>query len=143
MRNCITGLMIEDHERLIGLFDDFKKTEKKDLKKANELFARFDKELRNHFIAEEKIIISTFRKNNNTLPIVSVLKSEHIKIRSILEKILASIRENSKINTFDLFTVLTRHQNIEERLFYPELDEMLSEKEKNAVYEKIKNTQKK
>ena len=88
----ITEFMMRDHNRLIDLFNDFKNTKNRDFKKAKELFLRFDMELRKHFITEEKIIKSSFKKTKkekgNLLPIATSLKSEHKEIDTILRKIL-------------------------------------------------------
>ncbi len=148
MIQSITELMIRDHERLMNLFSDFKNNKNRDLKKAKELFTRFDRELRKHMTVEEKIIKSVFgvfgidgdKIGGNVLPIASSLRLEHDRIRNVLEKILSSTKNNNKtINTFNLYLILRHHKNMEERLFYPELDEMLSEKEKSIVFDKIKN----
>lgn len=139
----ITKFMVDDHERLTSLFNDFKKIKNRDIRKARDLFLKFDSELRKHFIVEEKIIRLAFNKNgnkkSNPLPIVSSLKSEHDRIINILGKISASMKNNnSKIDAFNIYLILNHHKNVEERLLYPELDEMLSQKEKNTIFEKIK-----
>jgi len=137
----ITGCMMDDHERLMNLFNDFKKTKNRDNKKAKELFSKFDSELRKHFDAEETLIRLSFRKNGNKkinpLPIASSLRLEHDRIKNILARILSSMKNSTKLDTFDLYLVLNHHKNVEERLLYPELDEMLSQKEKNKIFEKI------
>lgn len=37
----ISGIMAMDHERLAGLFNDFKNTKDKDIKQAGKIFSRF------------------------------------------------------------------------------------------------------
>jgi len=141
----ITGLMIQDHERLTELFNDFKHTKNKNPKKARELFTKFDQELRKHFLVEEKVINLAFDKQRNKeivnpLPIADTLISEHHRIKNILGNISKSIRNNNAvIDSSELYMILRHHKHVEERLFYPELDEMLSEKEKSYIVEKIKN----
>jgi len=55
-----------------------------------------------------------------------------------LDKMQHSLREGNKIDTSGFYALLLRHKNIEERLLYPELDNVLSDKEKEDVYWKLK-----
>jgi len=52
--STITELIVKDHERFNSLFNDFKNTKNKDPKKANKLFDRFRRELKEHFTIEEE-----------------------------------------------------------------------------------------
>lgn len=145
MRNeqNISQLMLKDHERLINLFNDFKSIKDTDRKQALKLFSRFDNELSGHFKLEESLIKSSFdniRKEDGTLlPIATSLRLEHKKILGTLSRISESIRKNeASVDTSDLFLILRHHKNVEERLFYPELDKVLSEKDKSKIFESIK-----
>lgn len=140
MMQSITSVMVKDHKGLMGLFNDLKKIKDKDRNKANELFKKLDKQLKNHFNIEENAINLAFGRNGSALPIISSLKSEHGSIREILDGIRYSIKGNGhKIGTSNLYLMLEHHKNVEERLFYPELDELLSEKDKGIITEKIRS----
>ena len=142
MMQTITRLMVRDHARLLGLFIELKNLKNKDIKKFRELFKKLNNGLRTHFIEEEKIINSAFGKKSdkgsNLLPIASSLKLQHNQITTILESISKSISQGETIDFSDLYLILNKHKNIEERLFYPELDRMLSEKDKLKILETIK-----
>ena len=143
MDECITELMISNHNRLGELFNDFKSVKHKDKKKTKELFNRFKEELITHFITEEKVIKNVLGKKKeklfcNILPVASSLNLEHKKMLAQLEKISDSIKDNEeKINTSEFHLMLKRHKNIEERLLYPELDRLLGKKERCYILDKI------
>jgi len=141
MTPTITWLMIKKHKQLVKLLNDFKDVKNKYSKKTSQLFARLSNELKRHFIIEENIIsyLKPQNENNsvNLFPIAEAIKIEHDNISRILDNISESIKTNGKINTYNLYPLLKRHRNIEERLFYPKLDAVLPEKEKNKIYDKI------
>jgi len=142
MDECITELMINNHNRLGELFNEFKSVKHKDKKKTRELFNRFKEELITHFITEEKVIKSVLGKKReklfcNVLPVASSLNIEHRKILVHLEKISDSIKNEEKIDTSEFHLMLKRHKHIEERLLYPELDRLLGEKERCYILDKI------
>lgn len=141
--NSITELMINDHERIIDLLNQFKRNKNTRFSDSKKLFAQFRKELEKHFNTESRITNIAFSSNkklkkSNILPISNSLELDHIKIMQIVQEIQTSIKKNEKnIDISDLYLNLTRHKNIEERLFYPKLDGLLTEKEKIYINEKI------
>ena len=137
----IAELMLKDHELLLGIFNDFKSTKMKNKQAAARLFKRFDSELRSHFKVEEQIISAVFRKQDgreNLLPIANSIRLEHRRIRRALLLISSLLQEGTVFGISDLYLMLRHHKNIEERLFYPRLDEILSEKEKSYVEGRIR-----
>jgi len=142
MNECITEIMINNHNRLGELFNDFKNVKHKDKKKSRELFNRFREELITHFITEEKVIKNVLGKKReklfcNVIPVVSSLNLEHKKMLEQLGNISGSIKNNERIDTSEFSLMLKRHKNVEERLLYPELDRLLGEKERCYVIDKI------
>jgi|TARA_B100000315_G_C14545223_1_gene572892 hypothetical protein len=140
----ISELMARDHERLTSMFNDFKHTKDKDIKQASKIFSKFHNELMNHEIVENHIIKSAFgkkgkEKNKNLLPIAQSLEMDHVKIMNLMSNISGEIKSNKAIDTSDFYLTLQKHRNIEDRLLYPELDRVLSEKEKLKIFEIIKN----
>ena len=140
----ISELMARDHERLMGLFNDFKHTKDKDIKQASKIFSKFHNELMNHEMVEDRIIKSVFgkkgkEKNENLLPIAQSLEMDHVKIMNLMSNISGAIKNKKAIDTSDFYLTLQKHRNIEDMLLYPELDRVLSEKEKLTIFEIIKN----
>jgi hemerythrin len=136
----ISALMVSDHERLLGLFNDFKSCKDHERERVIKIFSRFRNELLNHFITEETIMKKSFTNKEgkeNLLPIAASLKLEHKRIIDIVNEINEACKKGRKIDLSNLFLILRHHKNIEDRLFYPELDRVLSEKEKRIVFDSI------
>jgi hypothetical protein len=139
----IAELMVNDHERLMELFNDFKATMKSDSESASRIFSRFESELRKHMKVEERLISTIFRKSagekENLLPIADSLKLEHERLLLKISQIMIALKKNEIPDSSGFFLMLRHHKNIEDRLFYPKLDEILDEKEMISVMEIIKS----
>lgn len=138
----ITELMVNDHERLMEMFNDFKATARFDSETAARIFSRFEKEFRKHMNVEEKLISTVFKKSTgekeNLLPISDSLRLEHERLLLKMAGIAAALKKNDVPDSNGFFLMLRHHKNIEDRLFYPKLDEILEEREKNSVIDMIK-----
>lgn len=134
----IISLFVEDHARISSLLNDFKKNKYKKSKKTAGLFNQLSNALRNHF-KEEELLYSKYKyKTGNIIPVIQTIKREHEIFSGKLDMMQLSIKKQDKINTTGFFELLLRHKNIEERLLYPELDNVLSDKEKEDIYWKLK-----
>ncbi|MEA2038133.1 MAG: hemerythrin domain-containing protein [Nanoarchaeota archaeon] len=135
----VTGLLVQDHERIESLLDDFKKTKHKQTKKKVQIFNELAETLRRHF-NQEAILYSKYKHlTGEILPILQTVHNEHIEMNEHIERIGNAIRsEDDNVDTSGFFALLVRHRNIEERNLYPELDNVLSDKEKEEVYWKLK-----
>jgi hemerythrin len=135
----VTGLFVEDHKRIASLLNDFKKHKHDGSKKTKELFKELNRALIIHFHQEELLYSQYKYKTGDILPILQTIRGEHTDILEHMNKIQQSLKQNSnKIDIAGLYGILERHKNMEERLLYPELDSVLSSKEKEEVYWKIK-----
>ena len=65
-------------------------------------------------------------------------EEQHLEILSALDEMGKAIRSGEKIDTGSFRMLLEKHKNMEERLVYPEFDNVLSDKDKEEVYSKIK-----
>lgn len=134
----IIGLFVEDHVRIASLLNDFKKNKHKKPKKNMEIFNQLSNALKKHFKEEELLYKRYKYKTGNIIPILKTIGNEHEILLENLKRIQKSLKDASKIDTTGFYTLLLRHKNIEEHLLYPELDNVLSDKEKEDVYWKIK-----
>ncbi|MDP4012026.1 MAG: hemerythrin domain-containing protein [Candidatus Nanoarchaeia archaeon] len=139
----ILSFMGEDHDRLDSIFKDFK-NENLDKNKAKGLFHEFKTGLQRHIVWEEEILFPLFEDKtgmHDTGP-TAVMRTEHKKIKDFLEKIHISLA-NDDIHTSDLenelIAVLTEHNNKEENILYPWIDNSVSEKEKEEAFAEMKN----
>ncbi|MBN1156835.1 hemerythrin domain-containing protein [Candidatus Woesearchaeota archaeon] len=139
----ITELMVSDHERIMGMFNDFKSTVKFNLETGARIFSRFESEFRKHMKVEEKLISTIFRKSagekENLVPIADSLKLEHETLLSNMNIIAVGLKKNEVPDSNGFYLMLRHHKNIEDRLFYPKLDDVLDEKEKNEAISIIKS----
>jgi hemerythrin len=135
----IISLFVEDHERIASLLKDFKKHKHENTKKVKDIFKQLQQALIDHFHQEEILYSKYKHKTGEIIPALQTIGKEHIIILEKLGNIQKSlIHGETNINISGLYTLLERHKNIEDRLLYPEFDRVLSDKEKEDVYWKIK-----
>ncbi len=140
MKNTnVISLFLEDHERISQLLTEFKKLKHKNIRKAKDIFKQLHQDLIRHF-HQEKILYSRYKQTTgDILPILQTINKEHT---TILEKLLGIQRslakEDTNIDISDLYAILEKHKNVEDRLLYPEFERILSEKEKEDMYWKMK-----
>ncbi len=132
----LVGLFVNDHKRIVALLNEFKRSKRN--KTAKTIFEQLDYSLRLHFKEEEYLYSKYKQKTGEFLGSLQTIKKEHETIIGYLDAIRRALNNSSKINIKEFFPLLERHKNIEERLLYPELDNALTEKEKEDVYWKIK-----
>jgi regulator of cell morphogenesis and NO signaling len=128
----ILEFMSKDHDRLDGIFSAFQKTKAENLSQAKTLFANFESGLRRHIVWEEKILFPAFEEKTgmkNTGPTVS-MRIEHLKIKEFLDQISQKL-QYINIHTGDveenLINVLKLHNDKEEKILYPWIDQSLGE----------------
>ncbi len=122
----ISELMSKDHEKISLLL------EKLDANLGDKnVYSSLHQALAEHFIIEEIIINEVFKRGSrkSLLPIAESLQREH-------KEMLDMIAKNSSPK--ELIHILRHHKNVEDNLFYPKLDETLSQEEKSAIRSAIK-----
>lgn len=140
----VLSFMGEDHDRLDKLFKEFKNIKNTDKNKAKSLFHEFKIGLQKHIVWEEEILFPLFENEtgmHDEGP-TAVMRMEHKKIKDFLEKIHTKLA-NGNVQTNDLeaglVEVLTDHNNKEESILYPWIDNSVSEEEKKEAFARMKN----
>ena len=135
----ITAVFVKDHERMSKLLEDFKDDKQKTQKKNIEIINQLQNFLKKHF-KEEELLYSKYKlTTGNLLPVIQTIKSEHKSFLESLDNMQTALKNGStEIELFDIYHLLIKHKNVEERLLYPELDNALSDKEKEEVYWNIR-----
>lgn len=134
--------MSKDHDRLDGLFKQFQES-RNNPKKAKEFFKEFKMGLQRHIVWEEQILFPLFEEKTgmkDTGP-TAVMRMEHVQIGEALEKIHAKIRNldtNTESPEQELLSVLKPHNDKEEGILYPWLDESIEENNKASAFKKMK-----
>ena len=144
MMKTVYEFMGKDHDELDGKFKSFSQLKKKDKDKAKKMFHDFKIGLQKHIVWEEEILFPLFEDKTgmyNSGP-TGVMRIEHRKIKDFLEKIHGKIAKgdfNTDKLENELVEVLTEHNNKEENILYPEIDNLTSDKEKSAAFKKMMN----
>ncbi len=134
----IISLFVKDHERITSLLNDFDIIQKNEPKKALGILKQLNQTLTVHFHQEEILYSNYKNAAGEIIPVMQTIRKEHEIILKKIEKATNSLNKGSGIDTTSLLSLLERHKNIEQGLLYPELDRVLSEKDKEDVYWKIK-----
>ncbi len=139
--------MESDHVRLNKIFSDFQQLKNSDLKKAKEVFLEFESGLKRHILWEEEIIFVLIgdkikiKKGTSAGKMLSMLSMQHTQIIEFLQHIkigLENEKQEAEIEQL-LLEILQDHNNAEEGIAYPLIDDLLSDDEKENVFSKMKN----
>lgn len=134
----VTGLFVEDHRRILFLLQNFKENKDRNIKKSIEVFNQLRQALQKHF-REEDILYSKCKYSTGTiLPILNTIRTEHHMIYSKLNEIQNALNTDQKIDLSGFYDLLEKHRDTEEEFLYPEFDNILSDRDKEDVYWKIK-----
>jgi len=126
--NLITAYFEADHDRLDSLFQQYRKKKRHDFKIAKPYFREFFKGLRRHIVWEEDALFPFFEEKSgirNGGP-TEVMRNEHRKIGGILDRIHEKVRAadpNSDQEEEELLAVLGAHNEKEEKILYPAIDQ--------------------
>lgn len=141
-KETVLLFMGKDHDRLDHIFHEFESKKNNDKNKAKELFHEFKVGLQKHIVWEEEILFPIFEDKTGMKDSgpTAVMRMEHRKIKDCLEKIHHNlIQRNIKDNLpeKELITILTEHNNKEESILYPWIDDSVSETELRAIFAKM------
>ena len=139
----ILEFMNADHDRLDNTFEEFKSLKKDDIETAKTLFCDFKTRLQTHIIWEEDILFPLFERAtgmHDTGP-TAVMRTEHRHIENFLEEIGEKIHvgdvEGIDAAETGLLEVLGSHNQKEENILYPAIDNLTSEQEKEQATTKM------
>jgi len=121
----ITEIMMQEHGKIDAMIEELEK----DLSK--EKFDKFKWNLEKHFFVEEKVIFSVASQEDSE-DAFKILK-EHKDILFQVKKIEQALSQNLKPDLSGIKKELIDHADFEDKMFYPKLDEDLSEDLKNVV----------
>jgi iron-sulfur cluster repair protein YtfE (RIC family) len=113
------------------------------VERAEGIFILFKSELERHIIWEEDILFPIFESKTGIKDggPTSVMKMEHIQIKNHLQEIkrklhAKNIQDPCK-EEVALFKVLESHNQKEENILYPEIDNLTSEHEKELMIKQM------
>ncbi len=138
----IRDTMKQDHERLNALQIRYFGLRESEPAAARELWQDFEEGLRHHLDMEEELLFPVFEKRTRMAehgPTV-VMRQQHGEIRGLLAARSLLRGENRDCGDIEdsLFLLLRSHDAMEEFIFAPWFDEILSEGERMVLQEHIR-----
>ena len=133
----------QDHERLDNLFQTFQEQKRKDFARAKEAFVAFKFGLQRHIVWEEDLLFPKWEENSGMAEggPTQVMRTEHRLIGDCLEAIHRKVQAQSPDSDREeqrLLELLKSHNMKEERILYPSMDQVISEEERAAIYQAMK-----
>lgn len=134
----INDFLTEDHERLDELLENFRDRKRRALAEAREILRQFTVALHRHLQWEETILFPLFEQKTGQAGLTDTLRAEHEEIREWLAAL------NDKVEQGDLDSdreekmleeELGGHNGREEYALYPQLDKLLTDEERQRVFE--------
>jgi iron-sulfur cluster repair protein YtfE (RIC family) len=139
----ILEFISEDHDRLDNKIKMYSTEKLVNVERAEGIFILFKSELERHIIWEEDILFPIFESKTGIKDggPTSVMKMEHIQIKNHLQEIkrklhAKNIQDPCK-EEVALFKVLESHNQKEENILYPEIDNLTSEHEKELMIKQM------
>jgi len=142
----ILEFMSIDHDRLDNKIKMYSTEKLVNVERAEDIFLLFKNELERHIIWEEDILFPVFERKTGIKDggPTSVMRMEHIQIKKHLQEIKRKL--HTKINQkhckeeVALFKVLESHNQKEEDILYPGIDNLTSEQEKELLIKQMSAT---
>jgi regulator of cell morphogenesis and NO signaling len=133
-----------DHDRLDNLFKDFQRMKRTDYPAAKESFKQFKFGLQRHIVWEEEVLFPLFENKTGmkTGGPTFVMRIEHRQIGDYLEDIHKKVQvadPESDEEEKQLLAVLAAHNQKEEHILYPAIDNIVGEADKRAAFQAMEN----
>ncbi|MBI4325039.1 MAG: hemerythrin domain-containing protein [Chloroflexi bacterium] len=141
----IAGHYGQDHQRLDELFHRFQELQKNDFAEAARLFAEFKAGLERHIVWEEEILFPRFDASFGHLSgsPTAIMRWEHQHLRRYLARIeqnLARHDTETELEQIAFLSLLCSHNQKEESVLYPMMDELFGEEERSSVFAEMGRT---
>jgi len=133
--NSITGLMLEDHKKIVDHLNNVEEDGHPDI----EAFLKFEWHLKKHIFIEEKAIFISYQSidDSEVEKIFTKLSKEHTVIIELLDRILKESFPRGNTSFNKLKKLLAVHKKFEENEVYPKLEGKLNDKNKQEIIDKI------
>ena len=139
----ILKFMSIDHDRLDNKIKKYSTEKLVDIKRAETIFLSFKSEVERHIIWEEDILFPVFERKTGIKDAgpTSVMRIEHIEIKKYLQEIKRKLHakkiQDPCKEEVALFKVLKSHNQKEENILYPGIDNLTSEQEKEQMIKQM------
>jgi len=139
----ILEFMTVDHDRLDNIFSELMALGAGDGKRAQALFGDFRSGLERHIVWEEDLLFPIFERSTGMRDAgpTAVMRMEHRQIREILEQIDQTLRAENPPAIARLanalLQVLGSHNQKEEHILYPAIDNVAEEQERQQAIDQM------
>jgi iron-sulfur cluster repair protein YtfE (RIC family) len=139
----ILEFMSIDHDRLDSKIRTYSADKLVDIERAESIFLSFKSELERHIIWEEDILFPVFERKTGIKDggPTSVMRTEHIQIKNHLQEIKKKLHAKKTQDPCKeevaLLKVLESHNQKEENILYPGIDNLTSEQEKELMIKEM------
>jgi len=139
----ILKFMSVDHDRLDNKIKKYSTEKLVDIERAESIFLSFKSELERHIIWEEDILFPVFERKTGIEDggPTSVMRIEHIEIKKYLQEIKRKLHvkkiQDSCKEEVALFKALESHNQKEENILYPGIDNLTSEQEREQMIKQM------
>ena len=139
----ILEFMSVDHDRLDNKIKMYSAEKLVNVERAEGIFLLFKSELERHIIWEEDILFPVFERKTGIKDggPTSVMRMEHVQIKNHLQeikrKLHTKINQDSCKEEVALFKVLESHNQKEENILYPGIDNLTNEQEKEQMIKQM------
>ncbi len=139
----ILEFMSIDHDRLDNKIRTYSADKLVDIERAESIFLSFKNELERHIIWEEDILFPVFERKTGIKDggPTSVMRTEHIQIKNHLQEIKKKLHakkiQDPCKEEVALLEVLESHNQKEENILYPGIDNLTSEQEKELMIKEM------
>lgn len=133
----INEFLAEDHNRLDELLEGFQERKAGNPVGAAVFWTRFASALNRHLLWEETILFPLFEQKTGQSGLTDTLRAEHEEIREWLAALDEKVQQKDADSDHEaerLVNELGGHNAREEYALYPQLDKLLSDAEKQAVF---------
>jgi iron-sulfur cluster repair protein YtfE (RIC family) len=128
-----------DHDRLENMFGRYKAPNPAGMDRVRRLFLDFETALQMHIVWEEDILFPVFEQETGMHDAgpTAVMRMEHRHIKKLLEqideKLLAGELSGIENAEIELLDILESHNQKEENILYPAIDNLTTEREKKQA----------
>ncbi|HRK61471.1 MAG TPA: hemerythrin domain-containing protein [Candidatus Omnitrophota bacterium] len=142
--NTITQYFEADHNRLDAIFHQFQKKKYESMAEAKPYFKSFNNGLKRHIVWEEDVLFPLFEEKSGIKDggPTFVMREEHRRIGALLEGIHDKVRRGDSSSESEeemLLEILNGHNQKEEQVLYPTMDQLLTEKEVAGIFVAMEN----
>lgn len=133
----------DDHQRLDALLKKYQELKRTDFPTAKKAFVEFKFGLQRHIVWEEDLLFPQWEQATGIRESgpTQVMRMEHRQIGDLLEALHKKVQAQDPESDRDeegLLALLTAHNQKEERILYPAIDQTLSEEDRAGLYEAMK-----